>query len=366
MRSWRRRRARAVYVNCLRYGRGAAADGPRGRGAAAGAARRVRGVALRVSPGSSAGRGRERPVDVRDRRNIHPAAPPRPAQNDGRRDPFPAQATPRLARATHAHEGDLTHVSKARNSQQATVRPAGGARNTRDLSDPIARLKARRRVDLVFATYFKRTAPAFQICRNGARTAEIRSRFLGAVRGLRELVLQLLSRRGGPGRHHGRAVQPGPGVHAALRRLVRRHAVRPRAGRYPNRTGAFKVLCAQRVFLNISATFWRGYPDRWSVAAQVAGGRLATVLMYCEAADGGGTSFPNANVHVVPHRGQAVYFHFRAPEADSVMEDWHTEHSGCPVREGSKWVITQWLRDGVSKENPHTRFDPSGGPVGRA
>mmetsp|Transcript_26301 Transcript_26301/g.81894 ORF Transcript_26301/g.81894 Transcript_26301/m.81894 type:complete len:566 (+) Transcript_26301:258-1955(+) len=93
------------------------------------------------------------------------------------------------------------------------------------------------------------------------------------------------------------------------------------------------------------------------------GGRVATVLMYCEAAEGGGTAFPNANVHVVPKRGQAVYFHMRAPEADSNTEDWHTEHSGCPLKSGSKWVITQWLRDGVSKENPHSRFDPMGGPI---
>ena len=96
----------------------------------------------------------------------------------------------------------------------------------------------------------------------------------------------------------------------------------------------------------------------------VAGGRLATVLMYCAAADGGGTAFPNANVHVVPAKGQAVYFHFRGPEPDGVVEDWHTEHSGCPVRSGEKWVVTQWLRDGVSKEFPHHRFDPSGGPIG--
>ena len=141
----------------------------------------------------------------------------------------------------------------------------------------------------------------------------------------------------------------------------------------------------------------------------VGGGRLATVLMYCATADGGGTAFPNANVHVVPKKGQAVYFHFRGPEPDGVVEDWHTEHSGCPVKSGEKWVVTQWLRDGVSKQFPrvsaasakrkrahedareakedeshpsrgervaardrrarataplrHSRFDPSGGPI---
>ena len=66
----------------------------------------------------------------------------------------------------------------------------------------------------------------------------------------------------------------------------------------------------------------------------------------------------------MPQRGQAVYFHYRGWDPAGAMEDWHTEHSGCPLRDGSKWVITQWLRDGVSKERPHSRFDPSGGPIG--
>ena len=59
-------------------------------------------------------------------------------------DAVQTQATPRLARATHAHEGDLSHVSKARDSQQATVRPEGGRKNEAT-SDPIARLKSTKR-----------------------------------------------------------------------------------------------------------------------------------------------------------------------------------------------------------------------------
>ena len=194
-----------------------------------------------------------------------------------------ASARPRLTRATHAHEGDLSHVSKARDSQQATVRPARGATD-RDLDDPIARVKAR-----------------------SVGLANFLSNYSLGLDGQEELM----------------AVQYNPG---------------------------------QQYMLHCDGSC-DGSPF-------VAGGRLATVLMYCAAADGGGTAFPNANVHVVPAKGQAVYFHFRGPEPDGVVEDWHTEHSGCPVRSGEKWVVTQWLRDGVSKEFPHHRFDPSGGPIG--
>lgn len=46
------------------------------------------------------------------------------------------------------------------------------------------------------------------------------------------------------------------------------------------------------------------------------------------------------------------------------MENWHTEHSGCPVFSGEKWVITQWLRDGVSSQRPASMFSPFGGKIG--
>lgn len=38
----------------------------------------------------------------------------------------------------------------------------------------------------------------------------------------------------------------------------------------------------------------------------------------------------------------------------------YTEHSGCPVLSGEKWITTAWMRDGVSKADPWTLFDPTG------
>lgn len=94
------------------------------------------------------------------------------------------------------------------------------------------------------------------------------------------------------------------------------------------------------------------------------GGRVATMLMYCETADSGGaTSFTKANLHVQPERLSAVFFSYKDKlpgEGDAIMDDGLTEHSGCPVREGKKWVITQWMREGVSAEEGWEKFDPLG------
>jgi 2OG-Fe(II) oxygenase superfamily len=89
------------------------------------------------------------------------------------------------------------------------------------------------------------------------------------------------------------------------------------------------------------------------------GGRVATAVMYCQAATkGGGTTFTKADVYVKPKPGMATFFSYKGP--DGMMEDGFTEHSGCPVLEGEKWITTAWMREGVSLEAPSTVFDPSG------
>ncbi|KAJ8600103.1 hypothetical protein CTAYLR_003456 [Chrysophaeum taylorii] len=179
-----------------------------------------------------------------------------------------ARARPRLQRATHAHDGDLTHVSEARDAQQATV-----------------------------------TLPAVQ-----ARTISL-ANFLSNYS------------------------LPSDGQEALM---------------------AIQYTRGQQYMLHCDGSC-DGTPF-------LSGGRLATVLMYCQNADeGGATTFPNAGVHVSPALYSAVYFHFRHPTTN-LTEAWHTEHSGCPVLSGEKWVITHWLRAGVSKEQPASRFSPFGGP----
>jgi hypothetical protein len=91
----------------------------------------------------------------------------------------------------------------------------------------------------------------------------------------------------------------------------------------------------------------------------IPGGRVATVVLYCRTATrGGGTTFSKADVFVKPKRGMATFFTYKGP--DGKMDEGYTEHSGCPVLEGEKWIATLWLREGVSDEDPWTVFDPSG------
>ena len=57
----------------------------------------------------------------------------------------------------------------------------------------------------------------------------------------------------------------------------------------------------------------------------------------------------------------ATFFTYMGP--DGVMDHGLTEHSGCPVLEGEKWITTAWMRKGVSKAQTWKIFDPSGGRI---
>lgn len=91
-------------------------------------------------------------------------------------------------------------------------------------------------------------------------------------------------------------------------------------------------------------------------------GRVATAVLYCKVADkGGGTSFTKADVFVKPRKGDVTFFAYKG--TDGRMDPGFTEHSGCPVIEGEKWVTTAWLRQGVSYYDPWNDYDPSGIPI---
>jgi hypothetical protein len=100
--------------------------------------------------------------------------------------------------------------------------------------------------------------------------------------------------------------------------------------------------------------FGRGYndtePDRYTPHCDgkcegkehMYGSRMATMVIYCTIPSKGGfTNFQNANIHVKPSERSAIFFSYIDPLTN--MSDYgFTQHSGCPVYEGEKKIITQW------------------------
>lgn len=92
-------------------------------------------------------------------------------------------------------------------------------------------------------------------------------------------------------------------------------------------------------------------------------GRVATAVLYCEVPElGGATTFTKADVFVRPKKGMATIFTYMTP--DGIMDSGYTQHSGCPVRQGQKWIATTWLREGVTLEYHSDYFEPSGKRIG--
>jgi len=90
------------------------------------------------------------------------------------------------------------------------------------------------------------------------------------------------------------------------------------------------------------------------------GQRMATIVIYCTVPEmGGATNFRKSGLHVVPEEGSATFFSYVDPETMR-MDNGFTEHSGCPVIEGEKKIVTQWVRAGVDGANPWDSFNTLG------
>ena len=68
------------------------------------------------------------------------------------------------------------------------------------------------------------------------------------------------------------------------------------------------------------------------------------------------------DVFIRPRAGSATFFTYMG--ADGIMDSGFTEHSGCPILEGEKWITTAWMRKGVTKEEHSDLYDPTGKRVG--
>ena len=87
------------------------------------------------------------------------------------------------------------------------------------------------------------------------------------------------------------------------------------------------------------------------------GHRVATSLTYCRiASQGGHTLFTRSGLKVAPQYRQTLFFGYKLD--DGHVDNGASEHAGCPVLEGDKWVATIWKRQNVTKEKSYRRFIP--------
>uniref|UniRef100_A0A8C2D3Z9 procollagen-proline 4-dioxygenase n=1 Tax=Cyprinus carpio TaxID=7962 RepID=A0A8C2D3Z9_CYPCA len=71
--------------------------------------------------------------------------------------------------------------------------------------------------------------------------------------------------------------------------------------------------------------------------------RIATFLIYMSDVEiGGSTVFPKVGVALKPKKGSAVLW-YNLHKNGNV--DLNTEHAGCPVLRGNKWVANKWIHE---------------------
>ncbi|KAL1479532.1 hypothetical protein MTO96_051768 [Rhipicephalus appendiculatus] len=115
------------------------------------------------------------------------------------------------------------------------------------------------------------------------------------------------------------------------------------------------------------ATNFDQIADEWDTGS---GNRVATMLLYLtDVSLGGATAFVHLKLAVKPRRGSALFWYDLAPYSGNDgpihFSFWHqrktveelTNHVGCPVLWGSKWIATKWIRE---RNNVVVRFDYPG------
>ena len=60
---------------------------------------------------------------------------------------------------------------------------------------------------------------------------------------------------------------------------------------------------------------------------------------------------PSAHASPAPTPRLFFGYFFNGSTAVGVpMDDGHTEHTGCPLHDGKKWIATMWYREGVTAD----------------
>merc|ERR1712129_404438 len=74
---------------------------------------------------------------------------------------------------------------------------------------------------------------------------------------------------------------------------------------------------------------------------------------------GGATNFLHTGLHIVPKLYSLLFFSY-IDQDTQIMDKSLTTHSGCPVIQGEKKLITQWLRYGVDLDHTWKQYSPTG------
>ena len=73
------------------------------------------------------------------------------------------------------------------------------------------------------------------------------------------------------------------------------------------------------------------------------GQRVATFLVYLnDDFEGGETCFPDLDLKFRGDTGDALFFVSASPDGEI---DTRTTHAGLPPKNGSKWLLSQWVRN---------------------
>ena len=88
--------------------------------------------------------------------------------------------------------------------------------------------------------------------------------------------------------------------------------------------------------------FYKHHHDYFFTGAEAKNNRVKTVIIYLNNNfTGGDTRFHKLDLNIAPVTGAALFFQYDYDEATNLL----TEHSGEPIIEGEKYIVTAWIRE---------------------